>query len=81
MLISGGWNRSYRKDIRVFTTDAKSAPDSKGFKSPVRLQYVFALFIETGAIYVVFFVCCLICRQWACVDVKMKIELTGMCRS
>ena len=47
-------SRLYRQDIRVFATD--SSVSSATSWSNVRVDRTLALFIETGGLYVVFFV-------------------------
>lgn len=47
-------HRLHRQDIRIFATESRTSPS--GFKSPLRLHRVIALFIETGVLYVVFFI-------------------------
>lgn len=44
------WVRFYRKDICTFTTTTSASSNSKS------LGRIFALFIETGALYIIFFV-------------------------
>ena len=49
------YHRVYRREIRVFTS-ARGSSSNSSTKSLVQLTRVFVLFIETGFLYVIFFV-------------------------